>query len=114
MWGMSPTKGKCLVELFGYWKDTSKSETLTTLDIVLTFLVQFLFHTGKEIVAIVGPTIGMERNRRSALVDHFGRVRRSDAVSRGIRITRSQDSINELPDIKIYRRSGLVDHFGRF
>ena len=72
-----------------------------------------MFHTGKEIVAIVGPTVGMERNRRSALVDHFGRVRRSDAVSRGIRITRSQDSINEVPEIKIFRRSGLVDHFGR-
>ena len=52
----------------------------------------------------------MERNRRSALVDHFGRFRRLA----GVRITRSEDAMDEQPEIKILRRSALVDHFGRF
>ena len=43
---------------------------------------------------LVRPIETTERGRRSALVDHFGRVRR------------------EKPEIRI-TRSALVDHFGR-
>ena len=61
-------------------------------------------------MTILQPNSGMERNRRSALVDHFGRFRRLA----GVRITRSKDFMDEEPEIKILRRSALVDHFGRF
>ena len=69
-----------------------------------------LFHPGDQLVTILQPNSGMERNRRSALVDHFGRFRRLA----GVRITRSKDLMTEQPEINVFRRSALVDHFGRF
>ena len=52
------------------------------------------FGLGSQYMQLAKPLEATERGRRSALVDHFGRVRR------------------EKPELRI-TRSGLVDHFGR-